>query len=722
MEVLVIKTIGDLYTAESLKGNTEFADKLKKLNFPSTTQISEAMAGCIMNEKLEFGELLKLLSDGGYGILFGGEIHSPFEYALKQGKYSFADKMLEFKFDINSLGLRQFKPLVGLHCRAAAILFAILKCSKTDDALRFVMGRNPDLNIRYGDNQETPLMVALRELITSCVDQLLAAGADVMLKTLDGKDAIDYCKDQTSKDKILAKYKIETFDDLIVREARRGNKDIVDELTSLNLQKSASLIKVIETCVPMDKLNLIKLIVTDFNAIFKKKKERVSILDICIRLKKSEILDYFLKCGADVDLCDPYGWSLLMCSVAYGDSITVKVLLSNKPNLGVMTSGGSNAFALAIMNRKFDIAEILMNNGCNIWVKDYVGRDVLKLCDMYIPNDQSKLEQWQKVVDMVKQKMEIKTLADLFARETTQDNSANVAELNSLNLEQSASIIEVIGKSIKMDKFDLIKLIVTDFKAICGTDNEKFNILKECSMEKKTFEVLEFFLKHGANINMVGSMGWSLLIYAASLNKIDLVRFLLENKANVDITSEKGNSALIIALNSSNRFDIAELLLDSKANITFVGESGNALDTCKKNDNPCNKERYKAMIKRLELLTVELESTKVKPTEPTVKTENRRMCTNGERKIAIPEDPLIKLFHDDNLEFDPKTMKKNIKQIVGLQTIERLNGNKWITETLTFPRCDVEYPQGFQCKFHVVPSGVICGIDTIVRFSDYLLY
>src|SRR5271166_5086465 len=101
MEVLDIKTIGDLLTDELLKNNTDITDELKKLDLPHTTSISGAIKHCIDNEKLEFGKLLKLLWDRKYGI----GSNSPFEYILRKEKYSMADKMLENGFDINSCGL-----------------------------------------------------------------------------------------------------------------------------------------------------------------------------------------------------------------------------------------------------------------------------------------------------------------------------------------------------------------------------------------------------------------------------------------------------------------------------------------------------------------------------------------------------------------------------------------------------------------------------------------
>jgi ankyrin repeat protein len=93
----------------------------------------------------------------------------------------------------------------------SAIIFAILLCN--EKTFKFILENNPDLNIRYGKKLETPLMVALRTRRLAYARLLLNAGANVMLETLNGKDAFDYCNDQDLKDEILSKYKIDNFGD-----------------------------------------------------------------------------------------------------------------------------------------------------------------------------------------------------------------------------------------------------------------------------------------------------------------------------------------------------------------------------------------------------------------------------------------------------------------------------------------------------------------------------
>jgi ankyrin repeat protein len=640
MQVADIITIGDLFTKESLENNTEFTDKLKLYIAPSTTRISDAIKDIIDNERLEFGELLKLLWDRKYGV---SALYSPFEYALDRNKYSIAEKMLESGFDINSLGLSSYQPPNSSWCKVSAVIFAMSRIQM----LEFVLKKDPDLNVRYGSNQETPIMKALRFFNISSARLLLNAGADITLKTVDGKDAIDYCDHPSLKDfknEILLKYKVETLSDLIFRESRRGDKDIISELNNLGLAESASLSQIVNKCIQMKNLKIIKLIVTDFNTISKWNSHKLSALHMCITEENVEILDYFLKCGADINCLDYCNWSLLMETASRGKLKIIKFLLDKKANVNLLSKIGNNALMLALLYGQFQAAEMLLDTEINIWTKSRCSnaRHALEICEQHMSIN--KTPEQQKVFDMIKQKMEIKTLGDLIARETAWRNDKNVIELNSLNLDNSVSLQKFIEKCVEMDKIDLIKLVVTDFNAIFKSNMEKMHILKSCSVRKQSFDILVFFLKCGADIDMVDNTGWTLLMIATWEDNLDFVKCLLDNNANINVVS-KESTALIIAIRNAH-FKIADLLLDHNADSSIVPVNGrSALCICKDDIFALSRfEPQKKLLARLEALST---SEVAKNDEPTM-----IVCTDGIKKISIPEDPLIKLFYDDNLKLD----------------------------------------------------------------------
>src|SRR5271166_3574341 len=184
MEVPTINTIGDLLASEMLKENHDFTKLLVKLPLVNTATISNAIRFCIANEKLEFAELMKFFSDKNFGV----DGKSPCEYALQNGQFSMIKEMIKYGFDVNSLGFYESSS-VGKQ-QVPIIIFAMI-ATATSKAFKFVLSLKPNLDIRCGDDKETPLMIAVK--IGSYVELLLEAGANVLVTNRKGQYAAEYC-------------------------------------------------------------------------------------------------------------------------------------------------------------------------------------------------------------------------------------------------------------------------------------------------------------------------------------------------------------------------------------------------------------------------------------------------------------------------------------------------------------------------------------------------
>ena len=83
-------------------------------------------------------------------------------------------------------------------------------------------------------------------------------------------------------------------------------------------------------------------------------------------------------------------------------------------------------------------------------------------------------------------------------------------------------------------------------------------------------DTAKILIENGANINAVDIEGWSALSYAINNGDIEIAKLLLENKVKI-------KDELLIAIKSpivESRINMMKLLIDNKANINYTDENG----------------------------------------------------------------------------------------------------------------------------------------------------
>ena len=83
-------------------------------------------------------------------------------------------------------------------------------------------------------------------------------------------------------------------------------------------------------------------------------------------------------------------------------------------------------------------------------------------------------------------------------------------------------------------------------------------------------DTAKILIENGTNINAVDIEGWSALSYAVNNGDIEIAKLLLENKAKI-------KDELLIAIKSpivESRINMMKLLIDNKANINYTDENG----------------------------------------------------------------------------------------------------------------------------------------------------
>ena len=111
----------------------------------------------------------------------------------------------------------------------------------------------------------------------------------------------------------------------------------------------------------------------------------------------------------------------------------------------------------------------------------------------------------------------------------------------------------------------------------------------------------ELTKKHGDLANVREERKWSALIAAASTGKLNVVQYLLQKKANLNLRTNLGDTAIYRA-SAKGYADIVKLLLESGANPTIKDKKG---------DTPLMKAASKGNVEIMQLLL----DAKVNPSE-----------------------------------------------------------------------------------------------------------
>ena len=225
---------------------------------------------------------------------------------------------------------------------------------------------------------------------------------------------------------------------------------------------------------------------------------------------KTDIALNIIKLGADVNIKDIYGWSLLHRAVEYNNITIVKELLESK---------------------KIDIEvklpkDTIITNGSEKWYAD--GETPLLLACYYGYNEI------------------VETLLNYGANLEAKDSIDSAMAIHIAASRGYSDIIDTIMQSYSAKKIENL----VDIEDDTGTTP-----LMWASMNNQ-ISAINALLKYGANINAQDYDGWSALHFAAASQSYKAVEILLKNKADANLENINDDKAIDLTSDT----DIVELL------------------------------------------------------------------------------------------------------------------------------------------------------------------
>lgn len=258
-----------------------------------------------------------------------------------------------------------------------------------------------------------------------------------------------------------------------------------------------------------------------------------------INKQSLDIVDSLINAGAKIDKRYEDGSTLLHCAIMPGNDEILKLLLKEGISVNCKDDLGNTPLMIAVNLALLNVVAILITEGANINARNN---------DMNTPLTLASMEGHTEIVRL------------LIANEANVHDS-NKSGKNSLILACLHNNLEVV--KVLIDNGCNIESIEPEKKQTCLSVASCYGFDK----------IVEYLIKHGANVNTNSYIGTTPLMLAASNDHLNIVKVLIKNNAEVNVQNETGSTCLIEA--SSKGFNcILKYLIDKKASIDTANNFG----------------------------------------------------------------------------------------------------------------------------------------------------
>lgn len=250
----------------------------------------------------------------------------------------------------------------------------------------------------------------------------------------------------------------------------------------------------------------------------------------------------------------------IYCAVKNKNLNMIKILLNNNFDL----KRESYILSYAMENSNENIIKYLVENGANINYEIFYENEESKRTILY----DAVLSLNLKLVEYFLDKgasIENAGKSDIYG------NILMAASGSKFNNNKNISAVDLkLLESLSQNSAKIMQMIIdkVDKKLINDSLEGKTPLI--IAVGNSYIDTAKILIENGADVNAVDIEGWSALSYAVNNGDIEIAKLLLENKAKI-----KGE--LLIAIKSpivESRINMMKLLIDNKANINYTDENG----------------------------------------------------------------------------------------------------------------------------------------------------
>uniref|UniRef100_A0A336L5G5 CSON003381 protein n=1 Tax=Culicoides sonorensis TaxID=179676 RepID=A0A336L5G5_CULSO len=316
-----------------------------------------------------------------------------------------------------------------------------------------------------------------------------------------------------------------------------------------------------------------------------------------------DIIELLLKHGADVNAQSSTGNTPLMYACAGGHVDAVKLLLAAGANVEDHNENGHTPLMEAASAGHVSVAKILLEHGAGINTHSnefkesaltlacYKGHlDMVRFllgagADQEHKTDEMHTALMEASMDghvevarlLLDSGAQVNMPTDSFESPLTLAACGGHVDLAMLLIERGANIEEVndegytpLMEAAREGHEEMVALLLSQGANINAQTEETQETALTLACCGGFLEVADYLIKHGADIELGASTP---LMEAAQEGHIELVRFLLDNNANVHAQTQTGDTALAYACENGHT-DVAEILLVYCAELEHESEGG----------------------------------------------------------------------------------------------------------------------------------------------------
>ncbi|WP_419198621.1 ankyrin repeat domain-containing protein [Wolbachia endosymbiont of Rhagoletis cingulata] len=389
------------------------------------------------------------------------------------------------------------------------------------DMVRFLLDEGVDTESQDKDNKK-PLHLAVDANRLSVVKLLLDRGASVNVTDMNSQTPLGLA----TKGNMIEILKKAELDQGLLINARGGNLDKVKDLIAQGANLETNDNTALHNACSNGHLKVVEYLIDKGASLKAKNKDGKIPLELAEQKGYTDIVEILKQTQLNLD-------RELLIAVEKEDLGKVKDNIRRGANINAQSRLGWASVFWAIQKNNLNIVKLLVNNGADINAKDN--------------------ESWMPLHWAVQ-------LGSLDVVKYLVERGANI---NALTADGRTSLELAVQKNC-VDTIEFLK------KAQLDLDKELLTAVQDGDLNK-----VEGLANRGASLDTKDNNDWTLLHFAASSNKFDIVKFLLDKNANIKAKDVYGNTPLHVAAQYDSKLEIVEFLLDKNASgINDVNNNG----------------------------------------------------------------------------------------------------------------------------------------------------